>query len=600
MHSRNRRNRPLFAIGLSLLLLLNLGLRLALADHGLPHLQIGDENSDLSTALRLTKGELPQWNVRYHRSLIAYVDASATASLLGFELISGNVRNLQDFQDLYFTDRWLFTLATRILMGLLTTAAVLFVGLTGRYLSELAGFSAALCLATNSFFLINSLFALPDGLVFFSVALFLWLTARMMHLKRATDYFFAGAGLALVMLSKFSASVVAVGLIAAHLTITRHETGALDARFWRRLVFDRRLVALGAGVFLGNIFFNPLGFIYPRDLIREFNHMTSYAYSPEANLLAQFEIIRTHLREIVPLIWRWMLPFSLIGIAAALRYAKQSVYWVVLFSFLALLITIGRVNTQFYKPFYWTPWLIPTSLLSGFGVQFLFSVISRKRRAIIIPALAAVLLLEGRFLIHIASIFRRPDTRELALAFVEQYIPAGTPIISGQPLAYSVPIQRNDTSIRRASELEGRMLDSWQWQLQHPDTARTRQLYDLYGPEMQQTIDSFSDMIALIETESIDYIIEADYCYGTEHDPASNSSIEYPALNDELRSHLTLLKEINPFTEKSCLGTIDDRTGLSFNLSALNAQIRTGPIIRIYEVNDGSAPEESDDQEISR
>lgn len=577
---------PLVLIGI---LLFSLSIRLALSDHGLPKLQVGDENSDLSTALQLTEGELPQWHVRYHRSLIAYTDASAVAGLLGVKVLRGELQTLQDFRDLYFEERWLFTLATRIMMNLLTTGAILFTALAGRYIEKSVGLFAALILALNGFFLVNSIFALPDGLVMFSVAFALWLTMRMLAIQRGKDYFLAGLGIALVMLSKFSATVIAISVLSAHVAITWNVEKEISSAFLRRLVLDHRLLALAAGVLIGNIAFNPLGFIYPQDLAREIARMSNYAYGGQTSAAVQFQIIGQHLKQMVSFAWRWTLPLTLLGAVSAYRYRHCPAYWIVVLAFGALFISISRITTSYYKLFFWTPWLIPSALLSAIGIRTLVTMLSSRWR--LAGYLAGYLLvftllaLEGSFTTHIIAIVEQRDTRELALTYIEQHIPSGTAIMSGQPLAYSVPIERTENSIRRAVALGKDMLNSWQWQLDHPSNAEQMPRYDLYGPELHVVIDTYDDLAELVSARKIEVVVETDYCVGSINDPESSSSIEYPALNDTLRNQWELLKEFSPFNVHECRGGIDDRTGLTFDRDALKDQIRTGPIIRIYRVN---------------
>ena len=426
----------IFGIILCAILLVGFGTRLLTVNHGFPGLQIGDENSDLSTALRLTRGELPAAHVRYHRSLIAYADASAVAGLLGVRVLTGDVRSLDDFQDLYFTDHDQFTLATRIMMALLTTLAIALVGLTGRYLSDRVGLLAAAALTLNGFFFMNSMIALPDGLVTFSMALFVWLLMRLWKYRRDRDYFLAGIGLALIMLSKLSAAIAGTGLIVAHASIAWDAAEHDLRRLPKHLILHQGVLWTVAGIVAGNLIFNPLAFLYPNDLRFEIKRLDEYAYTPyETSLAAQFKIIRAQIEEMTRLAWRWMLPASILGVIAAARWKRHAPYWIVVVVFASLLISIGRVISIFYKVFYWTPWLIPMALLSGIGLDAL---LAGKRRALHVAGgviVAGLLALEGAYTMQLVRIFDRADTRVEAARYIERTISPGTAIMSGAPIA---------------------------------------------------------------------------------------------------------------------------------------------------------------------
>lgn len=567
------------------IMLIAFGLRLITIDHGLPGLQVGDENSDLSTALRLTEGELPERHVRYHRSLIAYVDGAAVAGLLGIDILTGNVRSVVQFRDLYFSDHDRFAWFTRLMMALLTTLAVLFVGLAGHTIHPRIGLLAALVLATNGFFLINSVFALPDGLVTFSAAFFIWMVMCVWKSRRKRDYFGAGIGLALVMLSKFSAVFIAAGLIIAHVGIVWDEVGSLGCwRFLQRLVLHPGVLWASFGLVVGSLLLNPLGFIYPDDLRYEINRLFGYAYSPyESSLTGQLKIIWVQIKDMILYAWRWMVPASFLGLAAAHRWKHSIPYWVVVASFLALSIMIGRVISINYKVFFWTSWLIPMALLSGIGIDWLIGLSDQRLRRVFLVGVATILfVLEGLFTLRIIDIFERTDTRLQAKQYIEEQIAPGTPILIGSPIAYSVPLLRNETSITRATQLGAAKLESWQWWLDQSPEQRPGPAYDLYGPEFQGTMVGYEALQEMIADNAIQYVIDTEYCYGPK-DPTSQAAIDFPVISDEQRNQWELVRIFSPFGGNECLGKIDDRTGLA-HARFLDRQQRTGPIVRIYRV----------------
>lgn len=578
-------NRRLYWVLLCSIMLIAFVLRLITIDHGLPGLQVGDENSDLSTALRLTEGELPERHVRYHRSLIAYVDGAAIAGLFGSEILAGDVRSVAEFRNLYFSDYDRFAWFTRLMMAALTTLAVLFVGLAGRTIHPRIGLLAALVLAVNGFFLINSVFALPDGLVTFSAGFFIWMVMRVWKSRRERDYFGAGFGLALVMLSKFSALYIAAGLVIAHVGIVWDEAGSFWRwRFLKRLVLHPGVLWASLGLVVGNLLLNPLGFIYPNDLRYEINRLFGYAYSPyESSLAGQLKIIWAQIKDMTFHAWRWMVPASLLGLAAARRWKHSVPYWIVVASFLVLLIMIGRVISVNYKVFFWTSWLIPMALLSGIGIDWLIGLSNRRLwRAFLVGVVTILFVLEGLFTFNIVDIFEHTDTRLQAKQYIEKQIPPGTPILIGSPLAYSVPLLRDETSITRAMQLGAAKLESWQWWLDQSPDQRPSPAYDLHGPEFRKTTVGYEALQEMIADNAIQYVIDTEYCWGPKK-PASQATIDFPVISDEQRSQWELVRVFSPFGSDECLGRIDDRTGLT-HARLLTRQQRTGPIVRIYRV----------------
>src|SRR5512139_3600708 len=74
-------NQRQFWIIIGVILLAFLVLRVSQIGHGLPDVQMGDENSDLSTTARMLVGQLPKVIDRYTRTIISNVE------LIGFGAI---------------------------------------------------------------------------------------------------------------------------------------------------------------------------------------------------------------------------------------------------------------------------------------------------------------------------------------------------------------------------------------------------------------------------------------------------------------------------------------------------------------------------------
>lgn len=580
-------NQRIFWSVLVAIMLLSFGLRLWGVSHGLPEVQVADENSDLSTALRLTEGEIPLRHVRYHRSLMAYVDVGAVGGTFGYSLLTGKATSLSAFRNLYFADRALFTQGTRLIFALLTTLTIGILALAGRYISPWVGLLAAAVLAVNAFFALNSLYALPDALITFAIAVCLWMTMRLWKFRRRRDYFIAGFSVALVMLSKFSGVTIAIGLMIVYAVIVWENSQQKIGLFLKNLVFNRNLLWMVAGVIIGNLVLNPLPFFYIDDLIYELLRLNGYAYAGSLTLAQRIELIIQHILLIAPLAWRFMFLASLLGVLAAWRYRRSTLYWVTLASFAFLTVTIANVSTIFYKPFFWTPWLLPMALLSGIGLDALRQwLTTRKLGAVALIGTGILLSLDGIYSIQLVGLQIQSDTRQLAAQYVQTNLPPDTRIMTGDTLVYAVPLQRNADSIARARQLGSPELQSWNWWLNLPEGQRPGPAYNIYGPEMQASIDTYDDVKNLIADEHIEYIIETGYCTGTINQPDAGSVEQFPALNDDLRGSWELVATFNPFPGDTCIAPVDSRTGLVLdNAAALSQQERPGPLIQIFRVN---------------
>lgn len=576
-----------FLAALWLIVLVSLVARLITLDHGLPQLQVTDENSDLSVALRLTQGELPATNMRYTRSLITNTNLAAVAGLFGYTYLTGEARSLSEFRDLYFSDRALFTTATRVLQAVLTSLAVAFVGFIGHRFSPATGLLAAALLAFNGFFTLQGIYALPESIITFAIALSLWLFTRLWERGRAWDYFLAGVGLAVVMISKLSAASIAVALVIAHLDIVRRQRPVGALAFLRRLLLSRAVLALVVGVIIGNLVLSPVAFIRPNDLIFELRFLSQYAYGSAApSLTDRLTTPVSNVVGIIPLIWRFSLIATLLGFAAAIRWHRLPLYWMLVAALLALTITIGTIGHPYYRLYYWVPWIIPMTLVGGIGLGWLWGLAAtRPARIVVGLGIGALLIAEALFTLHILRLKDSQDTRVLALAYLEATLTPDTRLAANDPLGYGVPMHRSAASIERALALGAPQLESWNWTLRLPQSARPAPAFDIYGPELQAVIDTYADFDALLTRDDIQYVVETDYCHGYIPRPDSDSAQEYPAIADDQRARWELVAVFSPFITDTCQGYIEHRYAIAIDeVRALEQQVRQGPLVRIYRV----------------
>jgi hypothetical protein len=194
--------------------------------------------------------------------------------------------------------------------------------------------------------------------------------------------------------------------------------------------------------------------------------------------------------------------------------------------------------------------------------------------------------------LRVATTMRRDYTFIQAQAYINEHWPKSTAVLMGQNITWSVPIQRDDTSISRARRLGASEMQSWSWwQSQPPDVRRYE--YNIFGPELQAVLETREDVHRLLVNERIEYVIEADYCGNSESSAAAISPVEFPPIDSGMRSGLQLIQTFSPFDEgQNCrsgagLG-IYERTWL-YGLPDVARFYRPGPIIRLYKV-DFSAP----------
>jgi len=572
-----------FRILLVLILLFSFGTRFISADHGLPEVSVGDENSDLTNALRLTQGELMDRQKQLVRALIAYTNLAAVGGLFGYSVATGAVESVDDFEGLYFSQRWQFTLATRWLLAILTTAAIGLVALCGRYLSNTVGIFAALFLALSNFFTLNSLFALPDALVAFTTALVMWLTLRLWKHQRRLDYVLMGLGFALLFLAKLQALPVGMGFLIAHYAVTHQRVKGRVLPTLRAFFLDWNLWLAALSFLAGLVLFNPFWLFVPDSIAWGVGRLVPYAFSEGATARNRFIEMGNNLVGVIGGAWQSLIILTIVGIAAMRRFREQTPYWIFLASFLALFIILINVTTFFYKVFFWMPWMIPMALVSGAGAALLLDVgrrggLYRLAYAVIV----LVLFIQSYFLTDLLLTYNRLDTRQLAAQYAENQWDENTAIMTGDTFVYSVPFERTRESIERAHDLWGYTIPSWEWRLNHPESVQ-RTAFNVYGPEMQVIFDTFDDVNETLQDEQIEYFVIADLCQDFWMEPDSNTILEFPPFTDAMLAAWEEIAVFSPFDTDECLAPIDDRTGLvSFDFH--HRQVRPGPIIRIYRL----------------
>lgn len=565
-------------------------IRLVSIDHNLPYQIISDEGSDLTTAVRLLQGELPARHVRYHRSLIAYSNLVPITGVFVINYLDGDVRSIEDFQNLYFSNRAEFTFATRLWMSILTTGAIAFTGLAASYINRKVGLLASLILALNAYYFHISLFALPDALGTSMTALAIWTIMRVWKYRRTRDYILMSLALALVMLAKLQASTIGIGFLIAHGYISYENVEGN----WKRLpiayISDKNFLVAAVTGILANILFNPLAFIYIDDLIFEIERMRSAIYGQDEITISLWTArVVEELTNVVFVIFRWITFLIFLAIIPVWNQRRHAPYIIIIamMIFISWIALSSRLSprSQFY---YWSPVVIVGAITGGIGGVYLIDALQSLRRSLAFPIavviICSMIVLEGSFLLQMFGMMNQETTQELAREWIVENVEADSPIISGSPIIVSAPINRNEDSINRAMELRETSLAQWDWYLAQAEDRRPTPAYEIYGPEYLIAIDSYEDLQVLIAEASIEYIVFTDYnCSGQDDDPAINSLSAYPPRSSSMINNWELVFSASSYASGACDSAIHPRTKISFS-EAIYQHIRTGPYIEIYRI----------------
>jgi hypothetical protein len=572
-----------FYIFLLLIMLFSFGTGLIMVNHHVTTI-VTDEGGDLSKALRLLDGELPPAGTIYHRSAIAFHNLAAVGVYSGLKFLAGDFRNTADIQEAYFSNRHEFVIATRILMIFWFSLAVGFVGLAGRVINLITGLFAAVLLSLNTFVVINMPYSMPDSLVVLPTAIVMWLATRIYRYGYKRDYFFWGIAFGAVMVSKLSASPIGFVLLIVH-GVALHKTTQGHWRLWvRKFLGSWGLWLAGIGAIVGNIIFNPLILIQPTAFFNELALSNSNYGSA-----VPFDIYLMNLANAtdrwLSLIAHFQIIALLCGIILLIIHWRKVVYWVFIIPCLTLgIFLINLMTSPFSQIYYWTPFGVTMALVGGMGLAYLWEQAKQgswKRLAY--PIILLVFVAEGIFLAQTVRLVLQTSTQDLALKYIEETIPIDTKILSGDEILYGIPLQRNEVSIRKASELRGNMLNQWTWYLNQPVNTRRTPSYELYGPELQSRFETIEELLQIVEEEQIEYYITIEWCSGFAYNADSESSLDFPPNTPEITENWELVAHFSPFETDNCVGSLAPRTGLSVPPD-LQTQLRPGAIIHIYRI----------------
>lgn len=212
-------------------------LRLAHLDFGLPAQHHPDETQATLQIQRWCRGEYALGSYRHPPLLrnVGFLGVAATRAvapgLTGEPVTSAFV-----------------TLALRLTSALFGTLAVPALYLLARELGgRRAAFAAAVLLAVLPLHVVSSKYGVPDAMLSFWVLVDLWLCLRLARRPSSSALYFAlGLGLACGFGTKYSAGVLLVPFVLAHLRAVRRAGGGV-----RALVQPRTAIPFAAGAATG-------------------------------------------------------------------------------------------------------------------------------------------------------------------------------------------------------------------------------------------------------------------------------------------------------------------------------------------------------------
>jgi hypothetical protein len=548
-------------------------------NNGLPHVQRPDEVGDIAQALQIVQGETPHY--AYHRVAWSMVQIPLHGLHFVFQRLTQPDYSLADFEASYYLNRHQFILTTRIYLAIFTALACVIVGFTAYKITgdKRVFVLSALALAVYPPHVYLSHIALPDAFSTFAVALCLLNVVLMIQTRKPFTYALAGAAAALAMLARLQVlPLVIVPIAVAHVIAW----WTLPSRSWRFLLLH--WLWAFAGFIIGHLLFNPFILFEPQAVWRDLqfifnerftgtnNWQPEYAtFRPAANLLGNLDL---------PLIFLRPYGIVLFMLATVTAIIKRNTV-VLVMCFTGCLFIASLLPTTIPRITFWLPAVIPMSVAIGWSTIMIWQSKQQTLRY------AALIIFVGFFVlalietVKIDTTLAQPDTQSLAYDYITRELSPGTKILIGDTFVYSVPLERNQTSIERLRDLKP-LPASYQFFLANPNTLPTP-VYDIYGYEYISQIQSDAEMLAFINENQIEYIIETDYCGGSTPYELT-SGLTFPAITETVRASLNLVYMVSPFVQETCVQHIENRTHMEY--MRLWDWARVGPVISAYEIKE--------------
>jgi hypothetical protein len=407
---------PVHGLALTLLLALCFGLRLWGIKQGLPYSYNSDEATHfVPHAIGFFGHDL---NPHYFLNPPGY----SYLLFIVFELWFGSADAVRH---LYVTDPTSVFVVARVVAALLGTISVLLLYLAGRRLvGREVGLVAAAILGLGFLPVFYSHLALNDVPALAPIALALYGIAGVLRRGRTRDYVVSGIGIGLAAATKYTGGVMLFCLIFA--ALCDGAEGSLPGAM-------RRLVLAGAVAAAAFLLANPYALLDPHTFFSGLNQQASLSAGPDPVKLGTRPG-----NGFTYYLWTftWGLGWipSLAALAGALLILIRRRIGLALITLPVLVFFLIYMGGQ---PRYFGRWLMPVfPLVALLGAYAVLEGVHWVREAgrlphALVAALAGVLLLGQSAVadIHNDAVLSRPDTRNLARAWMVTHVPAGSKVV---------------------------------------------------------------------------------------------------------------------------------------------------------------------------
>lgn len=547
-------------LGLALILGLAFALRLRGAQYGLPYFVHPDESILVPLAVQLLTGDLNPHFFNWP-SAYMYTLAGLYAVVGGLASWGGGLTTVAAF----VRDPMPFYLVGRIVSAALGTTTVLLTYLMGARLGGPAiGLAASLFLAVNLQHVVDSHFATTDVPVTCAILAALLATLRYWERGSRSDAVLAGLLGGLAASVKYNGGLVGAAFLMAHALRARSD-GAWGAAIVRGGVLPAWLV----GALVGFVVGTPFAALAPGEFTRGLFGEVQAIGTPQFGNEADPPGVLFHLLHSLPQAMGVPLLLAAAGglaVALARRLPLDLIVLAFPLPYLAIIGTWGSRFERYAEPLFPFASVLAAMGLAGLAWRW------PPQRALVLATLAtlAVLPVLGRVLYYEALV-ARPDSREVAAAWIDRNLPAGARVAM-EP--YSPPVTwRDDTgAVYRLTSppADGASGVARGLQRYRPNFRRAA------GPQVVPL--TVYDLEAL-RARGVGYVVLSSFMYKRHLE----SCQQYPApcrFYRELDSAATLVYAVRPVPEEQRLWVGD----IYAPVSQVFSRTQPGPIIKIYRL----------------
>lgn len=403
-------------------------------NYDLPHLYNGDEGYLIFPALKMGIGDLDPISYVY-APFFKYILLLLYGIYFVIGLALGEFTSAEAFAIAFFRDPSTIYLISRMVAAVSGVGAVLVTYLLGRELFEQrVGLLAAVFVMVSPLLVNYSHQAKADVALTLLYIGALYLISQVMRRKQAKYYLWTGLVTGAAMALKFTSVMLVLPFLYAHFS----GKGAQESKNVN-LIFGLGFV--GVGFFAAN----PFALIKFPETVRQvlfLRKLYTYSHGP---LTQSFGFWANSLSNSLGLL---IFSAALLGLAYLLLRRRREDTLVVLASLSFFL----PVAFSFHKDIHWILPVFPLlTLMAALVLVETWQKVGRKQ--IILAGLVILFIYQplGATL-GVLSDFTKPDTRTLALAWVERNIPAGSKVLMDRgryESVFNAPLKDSRANIKK-------------------------------------------------------------------------------------------------------------------------------------------------------